>query len=303
MKLDEFGVIRRFFQRPGLVRDDVVVGSGDDCAVLRSPHSKQLVMTIDAMLVDRHFLRETPARDIGYKAVAVSLSDVAAMGGEPAWLLATLAIEAIDEQWLADFAEGLFEICDAYNVTLVGGDLTRGPLAVTTQLTGFVHEGAALCRDGARVGDKIYVTGTLGCAGLALANLQGGDYSRLHRPTPRVQAGLVLSRLASSCIDVSDGLAQDLGHILKHSEVGARVDVDCLPLSTAEAFEFALTAGDDYELCFTISPAREVELLARQHELGVQITCIGEIVAMPGAYFHTADGKEFEIGTPGFQHF
>ncbi len=320
MKLDEFGIIKKFFQRNGVHREDVIVASGDDCAVLTPPANKQLIMTIDALLVDRHFLRDTPANDIGYKAVAMSLSDIAAMGGTPAWLLATLTIEERDEAWLALFAEGVFTIADAHNVSLVGGDLTRGPLAITTQLTGFVEQGAALCRDGARVGDKIYVTGTLGDAGLALAD-QLGQMSlseevsaivkpRLLRPTPRVQAGLVLSRLASACIDISDGLAQDLNHILNGSGVGAHIDLSCLPLSTAlqtidrkTSWELALSAGDDYELCFTISPAREVELLARQDELGVRVSCIGEIVAKSGIDYHIPDGIDFTLSQAGYQHF
>ncbi len=168
MKLDEFGVIAKFFQRKNHQRDDVVVGSGDDCAVLMPPAGNQLLMTIDTLLADVHFFRDVNPEDLGYKSVAVSLSDVAAMGGEPAWLLASLSIEAIDEAWFASLAKGVFEICDAYNVTLIGGDLTRGSLSISTQLTGFVPFGAALCRDGARVADKIYVTRTLGDAGLAL---------------------------------------------------------------------------------------------------------------------------------------
>lgn len=318
MSLGEFDIIGKFFQRQLSSRQDVILGSGDDCAVVMPPPGKQLVMTIDALLSGVHFFPEVSAQDLAYKAVAVSLSDIAAMGGEPAWVLATLSMETVDETWLAAFAKGLFAICDEFNLALIGGDLTRGPLAVTTQLTGFVSQGAALCRDGARVGDKIYVTGTLGDAGIALAGqLQKIDLSdaikaevtpRLLRPSARVQAGRVLSGLASSCIDISDGLAQDLGHILKRSEVGARVDLATLPLSSAlktlpthTALNMALTAGDDYELCFTIAPAREVDLLARQNELGVSITCIGEIRASGMQW--QLNGAEFKMDHLGFQHF
>lgn len=319
MILDEFGIIKKFFQQAHHTRSDVIMGSGDDCAVLAPPLGQELVMTIDTLLVERHFLASMDPADLAYKAIAVSLSDIAAMGGEPAWLLASLSLEVADQAWLERFAEGVFEILKAFGVALVGGDFTRGPLSVTTQLSGFVPKGQAIPRSGAKVGDKIFVTGSLGDAGLALSDQLGERhldpqskslvYPRLFRPTPRIAEGLALRSLATSAIDISDGLVADLGHIVKQSGVGARVFVESLPLSQAlqslaaeEALPLALSAGDDYELCFTLPADQEASIKALM-PVDTRLTCIGEIVAKPGIELIKADASLYDLKNQGFLHF
>ena len=216
MSLDEFGIIRRHFYRNAPVRDDVVAGIGDDAAVLRVPTGQELVVCTDTLVAGRHFPGTTTPGAIGHKVLAVNLSDLAAMGAEPAWVTLALTLPDYDEAWMDAFMQGFFELADRCHVALVGGDTTRGPLSVTVQATGFVPAGQALMRHGAQPGDHIYVTGTLGDAGLAL--LQGeqaaGDLrQRLDYPEPRLQAGLALRGLATSVIDVSDGLLLSLIHI------------------------------------------------------------------------------------------
>lgn len=319
MVLGEFDIIKKYFQQPQPVRKDVIVGSGDDCAVLAPPVGQELVMTVDTLVSGRHFLPSVNPADLAYKSVAVSLSDVAAMGGEPAWLLGALSMESADESWIKSFAEGLFAVVNEYGIVLVGGDLTRGPLSVTLQLTGFVPKGQAIPRSGAKVGDKIYVTGTLGDAGLALSHQLGkrqldpatqqSVYPRLLRPTPRVAEGLALRGVASSAIDLSDGLVADLGHILELSGVGAKVTMDSLPLSPSlralpceDAWNLALSSGDDYELCFTLSPEQESKMKAALPAAS-SVTYIGEIVAKTGLEFFKMDGTEFQCHTRGYLHF
>lgn len=316
MKLDEFAIIKNYFQKNHHKRGDVIVDSGDDCAVLMPPEGQELLMTIDTMVVGRHFLPSIDPADLAYKAVAVSLSDVASMGGQPAWMLATLSIEVAEDLWLKRFAEGLFTILQEFGVAMVGGDLTRGPLSITTQATGFIPKGQALLRSGAKVGDKIFVTGTLGDAGLALADQLGqltldpisklGVYPKLLRPTPRVAEGLALRKVASAAIDISDGFAADLSHILKQSGVGAKVFVDSLPLSSAlqalpqdQARQLALSAGDDYELCFTVPPEQAVKIKT----LVPLATYVGDIVAKSGIEFLTNDGKVYHSDASGYLHF
>lgn len=317
--MNEFQIIKKYFQQASALRDDVIVGSGDDCAVLLPPPGQDLLMSIDTLLAGRHFLPSIDPADLGYKSVAVSLSDIAAMAGQPAWLLVSLSLEKADESWLARFAEGILAAAKMAGVTLVGGDMTRGPLSVTTQLTGFVPKGEALLRSGARVGDKIFVTGTLGGAGLALADQLGQRsidsawlelvYTRLLRPTPRILEGVALRGLASAAIDISDGLLGDLGHILEQSKVGAQIVVDTLPLSPAlrglphdEAWELALTAGDDYELCFTAPPEHEQMILAKMPPASA-VTSIGRIVAESGAKVLRSSGRAYQCSGGAYQHF
>jgi thiamine-monophosphate kinase len=316
VKLDEFAIIKNYFQKAHHQRSDVIVDSGDDCAVLSPPAGQELLMTIDTMVVGRHFLPSIDPADLAYKAVAVSLSDVASMGGEPAWMLATLSIEVAEDLWLKRFAEGLFAILQEFGVAMVGGDLTRGPLSITTQITGFIPKGHAILRSGAKVGDKIFVSGTLGDAGLALADQLGkltldsttklSVYPKLLRPVPRVAEGLALRNVASAAIDISDGLAADLSHILKQSGVGAKLFVDSLPLSGAlqalpldQARQLALSAGDDYELCFTVTP----EQAAKIKRLIPSATYVGDIVAKSGIEFFTNDGKVYHSDSSGYLHF
>lgn len=324
----EFDLIRRFFSGRGALRDDVAIGIGDDGAVLRVEHDVELVLSVDTLVSGVHFPPSTDARSIGHKALAVNLSDMAAMAADPAWATLALTLPRVDETWLQEFADGFFDLAQRFNVQLVGGDLTRGPLAVTVQLHGFVPRGEALRRDTARSGDLVYVTGTLGDAALALELLPHPDgcreafgylRARLDRPEPRVAQAMALRNLASAAIDVSDGLAADLGHILEASGVGATLYVDRLPRShafrscTAETGsarpevpsweDLALAGGDDYELCFTIPAARTPEL-ARLTQLDAGgCTCIGVIEASPGLRCVTQDGALWQPGREGYDHF
>ncbi len=317
--LDEFGIIKKYFRKDHHTRSDVILGSGDDCAVLSPPAGQSLVMTIDTLLEGVHFLKSMDPADIVYKAIAVSLSDIAAMGAEPAWILISLSMEKPEPIWLERFAQALFATLKIYNVALVGGDLTRGPLGLTTQLSGFVPKGEGLLRSGAKAGDKIFVTGTLGDAGLALADQLGQQYldsmtkaqvyPHLLRPVPRLAEGLALRSLATAAIDLSDGLVADLGHITEQSGVGAQVFVHQLPLSAAlkaldpdQALTLALSAGEDYELCFTLPPEYESTLRAKMPP-ATQLTCIGRIVANSGVELLQEDGSHYPLESSGYLHF
>lgn len=313
--LSEFEIIRRFFRDRALGGDDVIAGIGDDGAILRPPEHADLVVSVDMLVVEVHFGREAAAEDIGHKALAVNLSDLAAMGAEPAWTTLALAIPAADEVWLNGFSRGFLDLARRHGVKLVGGDLTRGPLTITVGVYGFVPRGAGLRRMGARPGDLVYVTGTLGDAALGLLVSQGRaqaeeifrDYlnARLHRPTPRLAEGMALRARASSAIDLSDGLVSDLGHLLAASGVGATIELDRLPLSPAvqafgdarTRFELALAGGDDYELCFTLVPGSHVTLGSTPAH------CIGRIEEQAGLRFVCADGTRFVPRSTGYRHF
>ncbi|NOY63181.1 MAG: thiamine-phosphate kinase [Gammaproteobacteria bacterium] len=327
MAESEFNIIEHYFKRSRPQRDDVSLAIGDDAALLDVPHGKQLVVCVDTLVAGVHFPHDTPAHAIGYKAMAVNLSDIAAMGAEPAWATLALTVPDSDAHWLESFSNGLFELAERYRVALVGGDTTRGPLTITVQLHGLVEHGAALRRDGAQPGDLIYVTGTLGDAGLALRLLldshlpanSSGDalLARLNYPTPRIAAGRALSAVATAAIDISDGLVADLGHVLQASKVGATLRVDQIPCSGAfveiigkksdnsdvERYQLALTAGDDYELCFTVPAARQHLLPPLFAALDCDCTLIGTIEARSGLRCVTADGAAVEIKQPGYNHF
>lgn len=315
MALSEFEIIRRYFRDRARGSKDVIAGIGDDAAILRPPEGLDLAVSVDTLVVDVHFDRDTCAEDLGYKALAVSLSDLAAMGAEPAWATLALTIPEADEMWLDGFSRGFLDLGYLHGVRLVGGDLTRGPLTVTVGVYGFVERGMALRRTGARVGDGVYVTGTLGDAALGVLVLQGNarveaayrDYllARLRRPTPRIAAGLTLRGRASTAIDVSDGLLADLGHVLVASGVGATIDLDRLPLSPAlkavsdasTRFGLALTGGDDYELCFTC-PSNPPETLG-----SVPAQYIGQIEERDGIRFVGAGATGFTLRSSGYRHF
>ncbi|MGQ4276955.1 thiamine-phosphate kinase [Pseudidiomarina sp. E22-M8] len=295
MAFGEFDLIDTYFTHRWPKRDDVVVGVGDDAAILAVPSDSELVIATDTMVAGVHFDHQTPARAVGHKVAAVNLSDLAAMGAEPAWLSLALTLPELDHDWLTGFSHGLREICAYYDCQLIGGDTTKGPLTVTVTAHGFVPIGAALLRDGAKPGDWVYVSGNLGDAGLALAAQQNRAeisarhyrrvLERLHFPSPRVALGQSLREIASSAIDISDGLLADLQHILKASNVGARIDVDELPLSMAliesvdadGAISYALCSGDDYELCFTVPESRRgvFDTVMARHP--AKPTCIGRI--------------------------
>lgn len=317
--MNEFTLIDQFFKQRTLSRSDVMLGIEDDAALLKVPDGQWLVVAVDTLVAGVHFLSQTNAEDIGYKALAVNLSDIAAMGAEPAWMTLALTMPSANTLWLDAFSRGLFQLAKEFNVQLVGGDTTRGPLTITIQLQGFVPPHQALCRHSAKVGDKIYVSGTLGDAGfalqVALGHYQVADeeaktflYQRLHRPRPQLKLGYLLRHYANAAIDISDGLLADLNHILASSKVGALIDTEKLPLSAAlknyltaiTAKEFALTAGDDYELCFTVSPANEKKMLDDLKKEKIHCSCIGEIIEKTGLHF--LDDRQQSVDK-GYQHF
>ena len=314
MGAGEFDLIARIRARVA-TRADVVLGSGDDAALLAPPPGRQLVVTADTLNDGVHFPRGTSPADVGWKALAVNLSDLASMGAEPAWCTLSLSLPQSDPAWIEGFLDGFLDLAGQHGIALVGGDTTRGPLSIAVTAMGLVEPGRALRRDGARVGDEVWVTGTLGDAagGLALLDREPVPAlrARLDRPTPRVAAGRALAGIATACVDVSDGLLADLGHVCARSHVAARIDVDALPASAAlmevigEADRIALQAsgGDDYELCFTAPADAGADIGAVSAQLGLRITRIGRIVAGEGV--HPVDAKSQPWSSPrrGYDHF
>jgi thiamine-monophosphate kinase len=339
--VDEFDLIATYFSKASH-RQDVKLSVGDDCAVLTPPPGFELIATMDALVEGSHFSATTHPFDIGYKALAVSLSDIAAMGGEPAWVLLGLTLPEADQSWLGAFSDGFYTLLNQFNLALVGGNVAKGPVTITTQVQGFAPKNTYLTRRGAKTGDLVYVTGNLGDGGLAWSVLQQQLYPdlfsdaeqeqlarKLWRPMPRITEGKILAGLASAAIDISDGLAADLGHVLDASGVGATIFIDQLPMSSlltrlpkTVAANLALSAGDDYELCFTIPPDKVSELVMRQDspdpwiprtsrgttEMGVlgksgwQATCIGRIETTQGLRVMSEHGL-VELSKKGYRHF
>lgn len=314
----EFDLIARHFTRatPG-----AVLGVGDDCALLAPTPGMQLAVTSDMLLEGRHFSPQDGPAGLGHKCLAVNLSDLAAMGATPRWATLSIALPAADEGWLAAFARGFFRIAEQYGIELVGGDTTRGPLTFSVTAIGEVPPGQALRRDGARPGDEVWVSGTLGSAALALAYRQGRLFMEqidaakvlpaLYLPTPRVELGVALRGVATSAIDISDGLLGDLGHILERSGVGAALEFAALPthpvaqnyLHEAVARDCVLAGGDDYELCFTAPAGSTDAVLAAAATAGVAVTRIGRITAEPGLTVLDADGAPLTLDHTGYDHF
>jgi thiamine-monophosphate kinase len=319
--MNEFDLIKHYLATQTQHRKDVAIGIGDDAAIVIPPSGFELAITSDTLINDIHFPSSALPFDIGYKSLAVNLSDLAAMGATPAWVTLALTLPHADEDWLQAFCEGFFTLANRYQVQLIGGDLTHGPLSITVQALGFTPPHQALLRSQAKPGDLIYVTGTIGDAGLALQHVQSrmqldAAYQleileRLNRPEPRIKTGENLRDVAHAAIDISDGLAADLGHILKQSQVGAVLYVDRLPLSNAliqslpheAAISLALTAGDDYELCFTIPPEKCRELDKRLANLACRYTCIGEITQQPDLKLQYQNGNKYHGSILGYQHF
>jgi thiamine-monophosphate kinase len=314
----EFDLIRDHLTGVGSERDDVLLDVGDDCALLRVPSGHELAVSIDTLVAGVHFLPDCDPQTLGHKSLAVGLSDLAAVGAEPAWATLALTLPGADGDWLASFARGFGTLASLHGLRLVGGDLTRGPLTVVSvQVHGFVPEGRALLRSGAHAGDLICVSGAIGDAGLALRHLLRGAppdaylRQRLERPQPRVALGECLRGIATSAIDLSDGLAADLGHILAASGVGAWIGLDRLPLTDQVAgavaadgdWDLPLASGDDYELCFTIAPEHAAELPVLSAAAGCPLTRIGEIDAGPGLRFMRPGGAHWEPRCAGFDHF
>ena len=315
----EFEVIARFFTRPART---AALGVGDDCALVRIPADLALAVTTDLLVEGTHFLPDGDPEKLGHKALAVNLSDLAAMGADPRWVTLSLALPEIVESWLEGFARGLFALADHHGVELIGGDTTRGPRAISITALGTLPPGMALRRAGARDGDDVWLSGATGDAALGLAHQRGrvrlADEAarhcldRLDTPVPLVQLGRRLRGLATSAIDVSDGLVADLGHVLERSGVGAQVWLDELPRSSALAGcsdaalarECLLGGGDDYELLFTVPQARRAAVLALAAEVGRPLTRIGRIVAgRPVVSVLDATGRPVAVETGGYDHF
>ena len=316
----EFDIIRQYFTSTNK-RNDVVLGIGDDAAILSVPTDQQLVQSVDTLISGVHFPEDTSPQDIAYKALAVNLSDMAAMGAEPAWFTLALTLPNDNEEWLTSFSESLSALALRYNLQLVGGDTTHGPLCISITINGFIPKGKALTRSGAQVTDKIYVSGTIGDAALALAEWQGNCLlnsesahylkERLNRPTPQIELGLLLREFATACIDLSDGLIADVTHIAKCSEVGAKITFENIPRS--EEFNSNLTdeslivplvvaGGDDYELCFTIPGEKQIEFERLLQNKNILVSCIGEIELEKGVRCFFKNEK-LDIQSSGYQHF
>ena len=312
----EFDLIARIRARVG-ERADVVLGIGDDAAVLTVPADRQLVVAMDTLNAGVHFPAETAPADIGWKALAVNLSDLAAMGALPAWCTLSLSLPEGDAAFVDGFLDGFLSLAVAYDVALVGGDTTRGPLSVCVTVHGFVEPGRALRRAGAQVGDDVWTSGTLGDAAAALVRWRAGVAvepalrGRLDRPAPRVALGRGLVGLAHAAVDVSDGLVADLGHVCVASGVGAQIDVDALPASDAllAGFdgdlrrELQATGGDDYELCFTASVSVRDAVEDAARDAGVSVKRIGRIVAGEGVAASTEGGVAWTAHVGGYRHF
>ncbi|QFY43334.1 thiamine-phosphate kinase [Candidatus Methylospira mobilis] len=315
--LGEFDLIRRYFTAGAHRHTRTSLGIGDDCAILRPQPGFDLAVTVDTLVEGVHFLAGTDAERLGHKALAVNLSDLAAMGAQPAWVTLALTLPHVDEAWLSAFSSGFLALAKRSDVELVGGDTTRGPLSITVQAMGYVEADKALRRSGAKAGDAVYVTGSVGLAGVGLKSLLGyydgvasEAIKQLEQPEARVQAGRELLGFAHACIDVSDGLSADLGHILDASKVGAALDWEALPLHDEVRQYIArtgdwlppLVAGDDYELCFTMPPQHEPQLAAALAAVGTGFTRIGMIESEPGLRL-LRNGQLQQLPVSGYQHF
>ena len=310
MPLSEFSLIRRFFTRQRVTNPSTCLGIGDDCALLSIPDGYELAVTTDTMVENVHFFAGADPELLGHKLLAVNLSDLAAMGAKPISVTLALTLSIVDESWLTAFSIGFLNLAERYSVDLIGGDTTSGPLTLTVQAMGLVPKGRGLRRSAACPGDFIYMTGCLGDAGLGLKIKQGYDctnpdaaLTRFNRPDPQIEAGQALIGIVHACIDLSDGLAGDLGHILEQSQVGACLDWDALPLSESVLdyindtgdWSMPLIAGDDYELCFTVSPDQV-------DKLTIAATKIGIIESQPGLRLNKS-GNIQPLEVKGFEHF
>jgi thiamine-monophosphate kinase len=315
--MKEFQLIRQIQRQTSAITgpdSGVKLGIGDDAAVLEVPVGQHLVAATDTLNAGIHFPVDTPAFDIGYKSLAVNLSDMAAMGAVPRWVLLSLSLPEVDPLWVESFTAGFNSLAQAYGVSLVGGDTTSGPLSISITALGLIEQGRQLTRSGAKAGDLIVVSGTLGGAARALEMLQTGqDVDERHlldRPQPRVKLGQALVGHANACIDISDGLLADLGHILEASACGARINIDQLPqaanLSGLEdelKWNYQLSGGDDYELLFTLSPGQQQMLINWSTQLDIRLSIIGEIEQQGGIRCISPDGSGFNPQHAGFEHF
>lgn len=312
----EFDLIARIARRAA-TRDDVPLGIGDDAALLRVPPGHELVVAMDTLNANVHFPRDTAPADIGWKALAVNLSDLAAMGATPAWCTLALSLPHAETAWIDGFLDGFLSLAQMHGVALVGGDTTRGPLSICVTAHGLVEAGTALRRDAAQAGDEVWVTGTLGDAAAALAQLQAGGVAdaalreRLDRPQSRVAIGNALRGIAHACIDLSDGLLQDLGHVCRASGLAAVVDVDALPASPALRARSSgdtlrgeqACGGDDYELCFTAPASAHESVLHVGATTGIAVTRVGQVVEGEGVSAVDGEGRPWRAPRSGYAHF
>ena len=322
MNNSEFDVINKYFTFPSQ-RDDVITAGGDDCAVVTVTTGKQLLVTTDTLISGVHFPHNTSAEDIAYKSLMVNLSDLAAMGATPAWVTLAITLPNIDDNWLSAFSQQLSTVLSDYNVSLIGGDTTKGALSITIQAMGLCDKDNIMRRDKAASGDKIYVTGELGDAAIGLQaltdNLNDESLSacinKLNRPEAKVRFAEELSTFSRCAIDVSDGLVADLGHILEASHRGAQINLSQMPLSSSAQYYFehyhksvidwsmVLTCGDDYELCFTVKAEDELAVRKLADKYQIKVSCVGEITDSTELEFFTAGKEVVNISGTGFKHF
>lgn len=319
MPFREFDLIERYFSSLNSTDKTVICGIGDDAAVLDLSPDHFLLVSTDTLVSDVHFSAQTNPADIAYKSLAVNISDIAAMGGTARWATLALTLPDLDHDWLQAFSKGFAEIAERYHISLVGGDTTQGPLAITIQIMGSVTRGQSIRRNKAQAGDLVYVSGVLGSAGLAYRagldeNLRqyvtDACTQRLHRPEPRVELGKQLYHFARAAIDISDGLVSDLEHLTTASKLGAEIDLSKIPVGPEllevdeeQRWALALAAGDDYELCFTLTQASEAEMQRRLQELDCPVTCIGRITESAGITWLDEKGEKVELQLEGYQHF
>lgn len=318
--LSEFDLIKKFFTRPAHPGNRAVLGVGDDCALMQPKPGMQMAISSDMLVEGRHFLPGADPARLAHKCLAVNLSDLAAMGAQPVAFTLAFALPEARADWLAAFADGLFALADQHGCELIGGDTTKGPLNICITVFGELPPGLALRRDAARLGDDIWVSGTLGDARLALAgyrdelalapDILAGAAERMHTPTPRVALGMALRGIAHAAIDISDGLAGDLGHILARSNTGATLEVDALPRGAMLAQQplalqraYTLTGGDDYELCFTAPPAQRDAILRAAARTSTAVTRVGRIDAAHGLRLVDAAGAPVMMELATFDHF
>lgn len=321
-ELSEFELIKRYFTHPA---PSARLGVGDDAALVRAARGMEIAVSADMLVCGNHFFADAEPGQLGHKALAVNLSDMAAMGATPRWATLSLALPQAEPRWLRAFSGGFMRLARKHGVDLVGGDTTRGPLNICVQIMGEVPAGQALRRDGARIGDEVWVSGQIGDAALALAALKKRIHikrqelaavaRRLHQPTPRVALGVALRKIARSAIDISDGLCADLGHICERSGVAATVDFERLPVSPVlrryldrpVARAALLAGGDDYELCFTAAPARHQAILDVARRIGLALTCVGSVRragrGTPQVTVLAANGATIDVASGGFDHF
>ncbi len=318
----EFDLIREYFTQP---TQQTNLSIGDDAALISVGSGMELAISADMLVAGTHFFHDADAYKLGWKSLAVNVSDMAAMGANPKWATLAIALPHLDKDWLAAFSHGFFACAKVFNIDLIGGDTTRGPLTVSIQIMGEVPKGKAIKRSGAKPGDDIWVSGTLGDAALGLAHLQGKMQDKLalddgyieyclhalHAPNPRVELGMALRNIATSAIDISDGLLSDLGHILKSSSLGAQLHLSQLPTSAfisqhlheKHIQQYVIAGGDDYELCFTAPPSAQEKINNLSQQLNLKLTNIGSISSTPELLVYDASQKSMSFNKTGYDHF